>query len=92
MSELKSKLVMEKFRFKREEKEIKRQEKNVQPVRRKCSKSKGHNSVKNGSLVPKRELDLDIIMRNPCIILFNMCNQCKENEWKLQIIGIFFMA
>jgi hypothetical protein len=54
------------------------------------SKSKGHNSVQNGSIVPKTELDLDIPMINLCIKFhFNMCIQCKENERKLQIIRIF---
>jgi hypothetical protein len=54
------------------------------------SKSKGHNSVQNGSIVPKTELDLDILMINLCIKFhFNMCIQCKENEQKLQIIAIF---
>jgi hypothetical protein len=49
------------------------------------SKSKGHNSVKNGSIVPKTELDLDILKINLCIKYhFNMCNQCEENERKLQ--------
>ena len=47
------------------------------------SKSKGHNSFKNGSIVPKRELDLDILMINPHTKFhFNMCIQCKENERK----------
>jgi hypothetical protein len=54
------------------------------------SKSKGYNSVKNGSIVPKRDLDLDILMINLYTKFhFNMCNQCKENERKLQIIGNF---
>jgi hypothetical protein len=54
------------------------------------SKSKGYNSGKNGSIVPKRELDLDILTINLYTkFYFNMCNQCKENERKLQIIGIF---
>jgi hypothetical protein len=54
------------------------------------SKSKGHNSVKNGSIVSKTELDLDILTINLYTkFYFNMCNQCKENERKLQIIRIF---
>jgi hypothetical protein len=71
----------------------------VQPVQTKWtetanywnfSKCKGHNSVKNGSIVSKTELDLDILMINLYTKFnFNICNQCKENEQKLQIIGIF---
>jgi hypothetical protein len=71
----------------------------VHPVQRKWtetanywnfSKSKGHNSVKNGSIVLITYLDLDILTINLYTKFhFNMCNQCKENEWKLQIIGIF---
>jgi hypothetical protein len=54
-------------------------------------KVQGHNSVSNyGSIVLKTELDLDILMINLYTkFYFNMCNQCKENEWKLQIIEIF---
>jgi hypothetical protein len=65
----------------------------VHPVQRKWtetanywnfSKSKGHNSVQNGSIVPKTELDLDILTINLYIKFhFNMCNQCEENERKL---------
>jgi hypothetical protein len=45
------------------------------------SKSKGHNSSKNGSIVPKTELDLDILTINLYTKFhFNICNQCKENE------------
>ena len=48
------------------------------------SKSKGHNSVKNGSIIPKIELDLDILTINPCIKFhYNMCIQCEDNERKL---------
>jgi hypothetical protein len=48
------------------------------------SKSKGHNSVQNGSIVPKIELDLDIFTINLYTKFhFNMCNQCEENERKL---------
>jgi hypothetical protein len=48
------------------------------------SKSKGHNSGKNVSIVPKIELDLDILTINLYIKFhFNMSNQCEENEWKL---------
>ena len=47
------------------------------------SKSKGHNSVKNGSIVPKREFDLDTLTINPYTKFhFNMCIKCKENERK----------
>jgi hypothetical protein len=47
-------------------------------------KSKGHNSVKNGSIVPKTELDQDILMINVYTKFhFNMCKQCEENERKL---------
>jgi hypothetical protein len=47
------------------------------------SKSKGHNSVKNGSIVPKTELDLDILMMNLYTKFhFSMCNQYEENEQK----------
>ena len=47
------------------------------------SKSKGHNSVTNALIVPKRELDLDILTINPYTKFhFNMCIQCKENERK----------
>jgi hypothetical protein len=54
------------------------------------SKSKGHNSVKNGLIVPKTEFDLDILMINLYTKYnFNMCSQCEENERKLQIIGNF---
>jgi hypothetical protein len=55
------------------------------------SSSKGHNSVKNGSIVPKTEADLDILTINLYTKFHfrTMCNQCEENEWKLQIIGIF---
>ena len=53
-------------------------------------KFKGRNSVKNGSIVPKIKLDLDILTINLYTkIHFNMCIQCKENERKLQITGIF---
>jgi hypothetical protein len=51
---------------------------------------KSYNSVKNESIVPKTEPDLDIFMINLYTKYhFNTCNQCKENERKLQIIGIF---
>ena len=54
------------------------------------SKSKDHNSVKNSSFVPKRECDLHILTINiHTKFHFNMCIQCKENERKLQITGIF---
>jgi hypothetical protein len=54
------------------------------------SKSKGHNSGKNGSIIPKIILDLDILTINLYTKFhFNMSNQCKEIERKLQIIGIF---
>jgi hypothetical protein len=47
-------------------------------------------TVQNGSIVPKTELDLDILMMNMCIKFhFNLCIQYKEIERKLQIIGIF---
>ena len=47
------------------------------------SKSKGHNSVTNGLIVPKRELDLDILTINPYTKFhFNMCIHCKENKRK----------
>jgi hypothetical protein len=50
------------------------------------SKSKGHNSGKNGSIVPKTELDLDILTINLYTKFhFNICNQCKENERKLLV-------
>jgi hypothetical protein len=71
----------------------------MQPLQRKWtetanywnfSKSKGHNSRKNGSMVPKTQLEIDIRTINLYTKFhFNMCNQCKENERKLQIIGIF---
>jgi hypothetical protein len=52
-------------------------------------KSKGHNSVKHGLIVPKAKPDLDIFMINLYTkFYFKMCNQCKENERKRQIIGI----
>jgi hypothetical protein len=67
----------------------------VQPVQRKWtetanywnfSKSKGHNSVKNGSIVPKTELGLDILIINLYIKFhLNMCNHCIENERKLMM-------
>jgi hypothetical protein len=54
------------------------------------SKSKGHNSVKNGSIVPKILLGLNILTINLYTkFQFNMSIQCKENERKLQITGIF---
>jgi phage terminase large subunit-like protein len=54
------------------------------------SKSKGHNSSKNGLIVPKTQLEIDILTMNLYTKFhFNMCNQCKENERKQQIIGIF---
>jgi hypothetical protein len=50
------------------------------------SKSKGHNSGKNGSIVPKTELDLDILKINLYTKFhFNMCNKCEENERKLLV-------
>jgi hypothetical protein len=50
------------------------------------SKSMGHNSIKNGSIVPKTELDLDILMINLYTKFhFNMCNQCEQNEQKLLV-------
>jgi hypothetical protein len=65
----------------------------VQPERRKWmettnywnfSKSKGHDSVKNGSIVPKTKLDLDIFMMNLYTKFHcSMCNQWEENERKL---------
>jgi hypothetical protein len=47
------------------------------------SKSKGHNSVKNCSIVPKTDLDLDILLINPYTKFYiSMCNLCKEaNNW-----------
>jgi hypothetical protein len=70
----------------------------VQPLRRKWletannwnfSNCKGHNSAKNCSIVPKTELDLDILVINLYTKYhFSMCNLCKENERKLQIYGI----
>jgi hypothetical protein len=67
----------------------------MQPVQRKLtetanywnfSKSKSYNSGKNGSIVPKTELDLDILTINLYTKFhFNMCNQCKENEQKLLV-------
>jgi hypothetical protein len=60
---------------------------------RNFSKSKGHNSVKNGSIVLKTKLDLDILMINLYtkfhFSMHGMYNQYKENERKLQIIQIF---
>jgi hypothetical protein len=54
------------------------------------SKSKGHYSIKNGSIIPKTKLELDILPINLYTKFhFNICNHCKENEPKLQIIGIF---
>jgi hypothetical protein len=54
------------------------------------SKSKSHNSAKNGSTVPKTKPDQDILMIKLYIKFhFSMCSQSKENERKLQIIGIF---
>ena len=48
------------------------------------SKSKGHNSDKNCSIVPKIELHLDIFLVNLYTKFhFNMCNFCEENERKL---------
>jgi hypothetical protein len=47
------------------------------------SKSKGNNSVQNGSFVPKTKLDLDIPM-------INLCIKFHLNERKLQIIRIFW--
>jgi hypothetical protein len=45
------------------------------------SKSKDHNSGKNGSIVPKTEPDLDILKINLYTKFhLNMCNQCEENE------------
>jgi hypothetical protein len=67
----------------------------VQPVQRTAnywnfSKSKGHNSVKNGLIIPKTELDLNILMINLYTKFhFSMYNQGKENERTMQIIGIF---
>jgi hypothetical protein len=50
------------------------------------SKSKGHNSVKNYSIVPKTKLDLDIFMINLYTKFhFSMCSQCKENERRLLV-------
>jgi hypothetical protein len=50
------------------------------------SKSKGHNYDRNGSIVPKTELDLDILKINLYTKShFNMCNQCEENERKLLV-------
>jgi hypothetical protein len=47
------------------------------------SKFEGHNSVRNGSIIPKTVLDLDILMINLYTKFhFNMCNQCEENERK----------
>jgi hypothetical protein len=45
------------------------------------SKSNWHNSVKNCSIVPKTELDLDtcILMKNLYTkVHFSLCNQCKK--------------
>ena len=48
------------------------------------SKSKGHNSVKNGMIVPKTELGLDILLINLYTKFhYSMCNGCEENERKL---------
>jgi hypothetical protein len=48
------------------------------------------HSNKNCSIAPKIKLDLHILRINLYTKFhFNMCNQCKENERKLQIIGIF---
>lgn len=51
---------------------------------------KVHNSVKIFSIVPKIELDLDVIQTD-LITKFqlNMFIICEENEWKLQLIEIF---
>ena len=67
----------------------------VQPVQRNStetanywnfSKSKGLNSDKNGSIVPKIELDLDILTINLYTkFQFKMCNQCEEKERKLLV-------
>jgi hypothetical protein len=71
----------------------------VYPVQRKWTKTadywnfsncKGHNSVQDGSIVPKTELALEYLMITLCIKFhFNLCIQCRENERKLYIIGIF---
>jgi hypothetical protein len=71
----------------------------VQPLRRKWletvnnwnfSKPKGYNSVKYCKIVPKTELDLDILMINLYTKYhFSICHLCKENERKLQRIEIF---
>jgi hypothetical protein len=53
------------------------------------SKSKGHNSVKKCSILPKTELDLHILTINLYTKFhLSMCNLCNENEQKLQILGI----
>lgn len=47
------------------------------------NKSKGHNSIKNCLIIPKIELEVDIIMVNlhVCQISFQyMYNLCEENE------------
>jgi hypothetical protein len=56
-----------------------------------CFKSKRNNSVKNVSIVPKTELDLDILKINNLYTKyhFSLCNLCKENERTLRIMGIF---
>lgn len=46
-------------------------------------KSKGHNSIKNCLIIPKIELEVDIIMVNLHVCQFSfqyMYNLCEENE------------
>jgi hypothetical protein len=51
-----------------------------------CRSPRGIMSVKNCSIIPKTEVNLDIFMINLYTkFLFNLCNQCKENERKLQV-------
>jgi hypothetical protein len=53
-------------------------------------KSKGHNSIKTCSILPKTKPDLDILIINLYIKYhFNMCNHFKEIKQKLQIIEFF---